>query len=206
MILFVTYNLKIKKGGKPFRVDCPIHEFWSFIQLSGMIDLGYHGPYYTWYNNRLGLASVWEHIDYAFAFRNWLDHYFISIVTLLTRFSLDHCPLLIDVSNLKNSEPRPFKFEKFWLSYTSLERMVRKAWFTSLTISPDMRLTVLLNKVYRAIGRWKAQISHLVNKGNYSYDQIYALQLKEFQCGILPMHLYNSLFVLLAEYQNVLSY
>ena len=56
-----------KRGGKPFRVDRAVHEFRSFLRTSGLIDLGFRGPKFTWCNNCLGQARVWERIDRVFA-------------------------------------------------------------------------------------------------------------------------------------------
>lgn len=131
---------KDKKGGKPF-------------QLARMIDLEYYGPHYTLCNNRLGLTRIWECIDRAFATRSQLDHYFTSTVTHLIRFVSDHCPLLINIFNMRIIEPRLFWFKKFWLSYASLERMVRNTWSTSSFVSPSMQLTFLLNNVQKDIRR-----------------------------------------------------
>lgn len=46
-----------KKGGKQFQVDHLIRKSQSFLHLSRLIDLGYKGPHYTWYNNSLVLLG-----------------------------------------------------------------------------------------------------------------------------------------------------
>lgn len=89
-----------------------------------MIDLGYYGSHYTWGNNKLNFTKIWKRIDNVFSFENWLNYYSISTVTYLMHFASNHCPLLIDASNLRNSKPRSFNFEIFLLSYTLLERMI----------------------------------------------------------------------------------
>ena len=47
-----------KRGGKSLWLNWDIREFRNFLTTTGLLDLGYHGPHYTWCGKLLGLARV----------------------------------------------------------------------------------------------------------------------------------------------------
>lgn len=49
---------KDKRGGRPFEEDIGSREFQHFLQTNGLVDLGFVGPRYTWYNNRSRRACI----------------------------------------------------------------------------------------------------------------------------------------------------
>lgn len=55
-----------KRGGKPYSDLITSQEFRDFIAASGLHDLGFTGAQFTWCNNRLSKARVWERIDWVF--------------------------------------------------------------------------------------------------------------------------------------------
>lgn len=57
-----------KKGGRPFQVNRNIQDFRDLVHRTCLIDLEYHGPKFTSYNNRYNRARVWERVDRAFGF------------------------------------------------------------------------------------------------------------------------------------------
>lgn len=60
-------NSTDKKGWKLFHVNTDIKEFKGFLRRTGLTDLDFNGPSYTWYNNRMGMAKVLERLDRAIA-------------------------------------------------------------------------------------------------------------------------------------------
>lgn len=103
--------------------------------------MGYQGPTFTWCNNRLGNARVWERLDRAFASESWIDMFPESKVQHLTRFASDHHPLLMSVSNLWTRKNVPFRFEKIWLYGNGIWDCVRQAWKCDGNFSLATKLT-----------------------------------------------------------------
>ncbi|XP_038979986.1 uncharacterized protein LOC120110122 [Phoenix dactylifera] len=60
-----------KRGGAAFTDRVDRREFRDFVSRTGLVDLGYSGPQFTWCNNQLGSARVWERLDRAFASPDW---------------------------------------------------------------------------------------------------------------------------------------
>lgn len=78
----------------------------------GLIDLGYRDPKYTWCNNRLGNARVWERLDRAFTSDQWLNKYPEASITHLPSFASDHYPIPLALEGKIANINILFKFEK----------------------------------------------------------------------------------------------
>lgn len=53
-----------KMGGRQYTNSIEFKEFRNFIDGVGLINLGYFGSWFTWCNNQLGTARIWERIDW----------------------------------------------------------------------------------------------------------------------------------------------
>jgi hypothetical protein len=58
----VILSLGEKFGGRNFGSP-PYNAFVDFVQELGLIDLGFNGNRYTWYNKRLGHGKIKERLD-----------------------------------------------------------------------------------------------------------------------------------------------
>jgi hypothetical protein len=101
-----------KLGGKPVSSssNCP---FRKFINLFGMIDLGFDGNPYTWSNNRKGLLMIKERLDRGLASPNWTHLHLEYSLLHLPAFASNHNPISLTTNNSFCFLPRPFRFEEF---------------------------------------------------------------------------------------------
>jgi hypothetical protein len=116
-----------KLGGKPVSSssNCP---FRSFIDLFGMIDLGFVGNPYTWCNNRQGLDNIKERLDRGLASPNWIHlHPKYSLLHHLVLFS-DHNPISLTTNISSYFLPRPFIFKEFWSKDPSCGQIIETTW------------------------------------------------------------------------------
>ncbi|XP_038984467.1 uncharacterized protein LOC120111483 [Phoenix dactylifera] len=65
-------SLSDKRGGAAFMERADRREFRDFMSRIGLVDLGFFGPQFTWFNIQLGSARVWEHLGRAFASPDWI--------------------------------------------------------------------------------------------------------------------------------------
>lgn len=107
---------KNKRGGRPFIEDVASTKFAQFLQVNCLMDLGFVGPRFTWYNNQFGGARVWERIDRTFATPKWLLLHPEHQVCHIPRIASDHYPILLTMTFLAPYHA-PFRFEKVWLAY-----------------------------------------------------------------------------------------
>ncbi|XP_038972705.1 uncharacterized protein LOC120104884 [Phoenix dactylifera] len=146
-----------KRGGAAFTDRVDRREFHDFVSRTGLVDLGYSGPQFTWCNNQLGSARVRERLDRAFASPDWFLLFPTCRVTHLPRIASDHCPLLISTS-LGPRHYSPFRFEKVWLSYPQSWDIVRDAWRLLVRGDAMHRVSRKLELAKRRLRRWNREV------------------------------------------------
>ncbi|KAK3204864.1 hypothetical protein Dsin_018910 [Dipteronia sinensis] len=106
-----------KSGGS----DKSISEMLVFRQAvddCDLIDLGFHGPMFTWNNKRDGRNNIQERLDRILVDHQWTDKFPQARVDNLGFYSSDHRPLLLTFSsnhiNYKGKN-KGFRFKSFWL-------------------------------------------------------------------------------------------
>nr|CAD1844696.1 unnamed protein product [Ananas comosus var. bracteatus] len=109
-----------KLGGKPFSFSPKNRAFSEFISTSGIIDLGFEGPAFTWCNNQDIRSRVWVRLDRAFANPDWISLFPGVRVKHLVRAASDHAPLLIMVKGMRSKVGDLFVLKLFGLSMMSV--------------------------------------------------------------------------------------
>lgn len=79
-----------------------------------MIDLGHHGPAYTWSNKKEGPACVSERLDRALANLEWTMRYPATAMYHLPRFNSDHLPILMRTKGRRRKVKKEFRCENWW--------------------------------------------------------------------------------------------
>ncbi|XP_038984376.1 uncharacterized protein LOC103706536 [Phoenix dactylifera] len=155
-----------KRGGKVFSNNIEVREFQDFIQSNGLADLGFTGPRFTWCNNRLGMARVWERIDRVYATPGWIQRFPDFWVRHLPRIASDHCPVLV------------------WLSYPRSWEVVREAWQMPVRGDVMYRVTRKLELTRRQLQRWnKEKVGNIFRRVEETEASITRLQALEDRGG-----------------------
>ncbi|KAF9622224.1 hypothetical protein IFM89_030082 [Coptis chinensis] len=129
-------SLSEKEGGNP-TPSRYIDEFVSLMEDLEMADLGYHGPAFTWSNNRLGAANIRERIDRVVANVEWLNLFPLVSVDHVTTPSSDHVALAVYVFGKVDSGPKPFRFHEMWTKDPSCMDVIKHCWRTHVHGSPS---------------------------------------------------------------------
>ena len=87
-----------KLGGNPFNLR-RVHLFKECLDSCGMVDLGFHGPSFTWINKREVGHYIQERLDRGFANAAWREIYLEAAIHHLARTHFDHCALLLNLDN-----------------------------------------------------------------------------------------------------------
>ncbi|XP_038984384.1 uncharacterized protein LOC120111405 [Phoenix dactylifera] len=146
-----------KRGGRVYSDSVDRREFREFLDASGLVDLGFAGPRFTWCNNQTGRPRVWERLDRAIASPDWIQRFSSYQVSHLARIASDHCPLLISTAS-SSSYHSPFRFEKLWLSYPQSWRIVREAWGLPVQGDAMQRVSRRLELTKRRLRRWNREV------------------------------------------------
>lgn len=135
-----------KSGGIPVHPSSSVG-LGPFLLSQGMIDLGFHGPPFTWSNKRHGQALIRERLDWGVANGAWRLLFPRATIKHCPRTSSDHAPILMDTFGDHLSGPRPFRFEPFWVSSPQCYDVVDEAWSISCLGSPTFRITQKIKNV-----------------------------------------------------------
>ncbi|KAK4482042.1 hypothetical protein RD792_012965 [Penstemon davidsonii] len=121
-----------KKGGcLPSLGRCL--RFKEMIDNCGLIDLGFRGPKFTWWNSREGMARIRERIDRSMVNTDWQRLFPNSLVIHLPRTHSDHHPILTLCDGTPQSG-KPFRFELAWTTDPSCGEIVKNIWQSSKNI------------------------------------------------------------------------
>ena len=117
-----------KFGGLPVNFSRAFN-FKYCLDTCGMIDLGFHGPRFTWSNLRELSDLIQERLDRCFANSSWRILFPEASVHHLTRTHSDHCPVLLCLDKSPSLMlPRPFRLQSMWMSHPSFSEVVDGAW------------------------------------------------------------------------------
>ena len=113
-----------KLGGNPLNPR-RVQLFKECLDSCGMVDLGFHGPRFTWVNKREVGHYIQERLDRGFANAVWRGLYLEASIHHLTRTHSDHCPVLLKlVDHGPSCLRRPFRFQPMWMSHPMFPEVV----------------------------------------------------------------------------------
>lgn len=88
--------------------------FRNWIQYNGLLDLGHHGPCYTWSNKQFGLSHIDQRLDKGMGTVPWDLLHPNSAIFHLPRFSSDHLPILLRTNPASVRGKLRFRVESLW--------------------------------------------------------------------------------------------
>lgn len=107
-------------------------KFKCSLDTCGMLDLGFHGPKFTWTNRREFGTFIQERIDRGFVNVAWRMLYLEAQIHHLTKIHSDHNPILLSLEKDQDINlPRPFWFQPMWLSHPTFPDLVKSIWSNS---------------------------------------------------------------------------
>ena len=105
------------------------------------MDLGYVGPKFTWAKHYVDGHSIRTRLDQCMATNSWFQKFPGTRVHHLNCMSLDHSPLLINLSGmLEPKKKRCFTFEEMWLSDPTYGDMVEEVWSSIRDSNPSIAI------------------------------------------------------------------
>jgi hypothetical protein len=136
-LLFGDFNLVLtneeKMGGNTPEpnITCSFRNTLSHCDL---MDLGYTGSIFTWSNKHQGSQLIKSRLDRFLANSDWITKFPNYVNNHLARYKSDHCPILLDFSNINRSRATPTtnnftkKFEQIWTTDAHHKEVVSKVW------------------------------------------------------------------------------
>ncbi|PKA50374.1 hypothetical protein AXF42_Ash013463 [Apostasia shenzhenica] len=155
-----------KQGGLP-RDERKTIAFREVLNKCQLIDMGFIGGPFTWWNGRLGEETIVERLDRAVSNLSWQALFPNAHVDHLCSFS-DHCALNIQMDKLEtvsNQQRRSrFRFEPMWLRDPSCSKVVESSWRTAFKPQDRTNLLGNLAAVGKALSNWNREsFGHIQN-------------------------------------------
>ncbi|OVA14685.1 Endonuclease/exonuclease/phosphatase [Macleaya cordata] len=109
-----VFDQSKKKGGIPFNFN-DVTDIKSIIAQVGLLDLGFVGPTFTWYNGQNGWARIHKRLDRALGNSDLTSLFPNVLVEHLAPVRSDHAPITISTSPSVKSLSKTFRFFNLWL-------------------------------------------------------------------------------------------
>ncbi|KAL4284826.1 hypothetical protein GQ457_16G025340 [Hibiscus cannabinus] len=121
--LNVIGNHLERSGGSKKRFGvCSL--FLDFLFDSGLIDMGYNGPQFTW---RRG--NLFQRLDRCLCSSRWQQVFPWSEVLHLLTLGSDHMPILLNTKRINNhSGSRPFRYLSVWNDHPDFDKFLQSVW------------------------------------------------------------------------------
>jgi hypothetical protein len=147
-----------EKTSKAARSYSQIRAFQCALSDSGLGDLGFKGPKFTWCNGREGSENNKERLDRAVANAEWCSLFNLVNVEVLPRTCSDHSPILVSASSTREvvwPKSNIFRFEAAWAKSKEQGEVIKKVWRAKFNSeSPWVTVMRNLEKSRNALKLW----------------------------------------------------
>ncbi|XP_060200827.1 uncharacterized protein LOC132629107 [Lycium barbarum] len=156
-----------KMGGNPHRMSKSLH-FQSYLDNSGLTDIGFTGSNFTWCNNRRPRKRIWKRLDRVCINNQW-DHLFRNCsIRHLARTGSDHRPLLMKYQDSNISHVSYFRFLNFWVTQPDFMDIVKESWVLDKFGFSKVWLEIIYNLISE---NWYSVIINGSRNGFFSSSQ-----------------------------------
>ena len=136
-----------------------IAAFRNCLDKCGLIDLGFHGPRFTWTNKSpIWQSTIKEWLDRSLGNVEWTLLYPSAEIHHLPRVKSDHYLILLNTAPSEPKPPKPFRFEQMWLTNPTFPSLVEDSWQASDLLpsasSSLSRFPLRLNALTENISSW----------------------------------------------------
>ena len=128
--------------------------FVSWKHALHLRDVPFHGPRFTWSNNRIDSGLIMERLDRAYASQNWFDEFPSSTVQNLPIIQSDHGPIWFQTTPKGSSPNRPYQLENWCLQYPEVASIVHEIWVLQIAGSPMYQVARKLDSIRQRLKVW----------------------------------------------------
>ena len=104
-----------------------MREFMDTMLKLSVFDHAFAGPILTWTNHQAD-GFIARKLDRALVNDNWFPMINNSVVEFLPPEVSDHSPIHIQLQQVEEGRPKPFRFFNFWTKHTAFLSIVEQSW------------------------------------------------------------------------------
>ncbi|KAK9691742.1 hypothetical protein RND81_09G216300 [Saponaria officinalis] len=124
----------------------------------GLLDLGYTGDTYKWWNKQSEPNDIYERLDRALVNPEWVDLYPSIMLHHLARESSNHISLKVcRPTGSTRRRKRLFKFEDMWVTSEHCEEIFQEAWMCQGSVDSDNHATTKIRRCANALINWSRE-------------------------------------------------
>ncbi|XP_059302334.1 uncharacterized protein LOC132054308 [Lycium ferocissimum] len=140
-----------KQGGLPVSSNETL-DFSTCIQSYGLIDVGFLGSKFTWWNGMTEEDCIFKRLDRILVNQQVLDIMTSTAVTHMIRHGSDHAPLHLECNSNAHHIVKSFKFLNFWTNHHTFMEVVKENF--GFCGNPFYVFHHKLKKLKRALVQW----------------------------------------------------
>ncbi|XP_060211976.1 uncharacterized protein LOC132639554 [Lycium barbarum] len=129
-------------------------DFSTCIQSYGLIDVGFSGSKFTWWNGRTEEDYIFKWLDRILVNQQVLDIMPSTAVTHMIRHGSDQAPLHLECNSNAHPIVKSFKFLNFWTKHHTFMEVVRENWTADFCGNPFNVFHHKLKKLKRELIQW----------------------------------------------------
>ena len=151
--LNIIFDPKEKRGGV-WGKD-PLQEVVEYlIQVRDLLDFKPKKGWFTWTNNRVGVARFSAQLDRFLVQISLLDGNILISTKILPKLTSDHHPISLLLQEEENLGPIPFRFSPLWIEREGFWEIVTQVWSQFVEGSPSFVLEQKLKHTKYALKNW----------------------------------------------------
>uniref|UniRef100_A0A803NWY4 Reverse transcriptase n=1 Tax=Cannabis sativa TaxID=3483 RepID=A0A803NWY4_CANSA len=133
------------------------HSLSDFLMLSGGVDIGCIGNFFTWSNKRSLPYLIKERLDRVIGAPEWVINFPKAGVKALSIRASDHAPLVLDLLFNQENVHRPFRFLDAWTRDPSCFDVVRNAWNLAVRGVKSFQLVSRIANTRKMLAKWNRE-------------------------------------------------
>ncbi|KAF8377878.1 hypothetical protein HHK36_031266 [Tetracentron sinense] len=142
-----------KRGGQPIHLP-HLHSLESCCLDSGLSDLRWRGPLFTWTNGMIGQGRIDCKLDRCMTNFELIQNFPGAEASVGYSGTFDHRQVIIFLRGEARGKPKHFKFYNHWTSDPDFLKVVRDAWCSTTTGTPMFKLVSKMKNTKRALKSW----------------------------------------------------
>jgi exonuclease III len=123
----IILTLEEKCGGLK-RLDQDSGRFKTLIEQLNLVDMETRNGIFTWSNRRTGNQHVACRLDRFLVTDALLESDQAMEANIMPKAGSDHWPIEFCLDTGRPSRPKPFRFEKFWLTHPNFQQLAQDWW------------------------------------------------------------------------------
>ncbi|XP_020599685.1 uncharacterized protein LOC110039077 [Phalaenopsis equestris] len=170
--ILIGFYLLLKGRGGRTPNPVAISNFNDNIQKTGLFDLGFSGPAFTWRRK-----NMWERLDRVFANDHWIQNFLQTNINHLSLAGSDHRPLVITIGPNSSCQKSTFRYLNVWSQHKDFLQIIKDNWKNDSHPDPFIRLWQKQKKIVEKVEKELLDLEVEHNKGNT--DEIALLEANE---------------------------